>query len=240
MSGAVARVRGLFVEAGPRGAVAEPAATPRTVPGVAVLCAPHRARSVASGLGLALAHLLGAPCALAAAVGPAGRGSAFGCTPAAGRAAGHLRERDLPATATGRLVWLGDRRASHGEGEPGDGMQDAGALAAAASAELGRAASATGAPTALALGFARTAALDRVLAWHDAIVVVREPDVADVVLERALASLAGLGRPVGAMEPPARLSAALATSGLRAPAEALRAVAQFDLGRTLGEGGRDG
>jgi hypothetical protein len=98
------------------------------------------------------------------------------------------------------------------------------------SAELGRSAAFAGAPAANALPFARVAALDRVLAWHDAIVVVREPDAAAVVIERALVSLARLGRPVAAMAPPPRLTGALATAGVVAPAEAVRAVAELELG----------
>src|SRR5437764_568853 len=97
-------------------------------------------------------------------------------------------------------------------------------------AELGRSATFAGVPATLALPFARTDALDRVLAWHDAIVVVREPDAAPTVIERALASLAELGRPVAAIAPPRRLSGTLAAGGVVAPAEAVRAVAELELG----------
>lgn len=121
-------------------------------------------------------------------------------------------------------MWLADRRGPL----PADDRE---AHAAAVSAELARAAAAAGLPTAVSLPFARTAALDRVLAWHDAIVVVREPDASDAVIERALASLAALGCPVSVMAPPPRLAAALAVGGVRAPAEAVHAVAALGLGK---------
>jgi len=143
--------------------------------------------------------------------------------PSAHRTAAGLRERGLPAVAGGRLVRLADRRGPLAE-------DDFAVRAAAMSAELGRSAAAVRAPAAVAFPFARTPALDRVLAWHDAIVVVREPDASATVIERALESLAQLGRPVAAMTPPARLPGALAASGLRAPSEALTAVVQLALG----------
>ncbi len=156
-----------------------------------------------------------------------GETTPLGALPAARRAAARIRERGLPAMASGRLVWLADGRGS----VPVD---DRAARAAATSAELARAAGAAGLPAAVALPFARTAPLDRVIAWHDAILVVRELDASDAVIERALASLAALGRPVAAMAPPSRFAAALAASGVRAPAEAVHVVAALG----LGEGGR--
>jgi len=85
-------------------------------------------------------------------------------------------------------------------------------------------AGALGAPAAVAYPFARTDALDRVLAWHDAIVVVREPGAPAAVVDGALASIARLGRPTGVMELPSRTAAALAVGGLVAPAEAVAAL----------------
>jgi len=125
--------------------------------------------------------------------------------------------------ASGRLVWLADGRGALA-------TDDGAGRAAAMSAELGRSAAFIGAPAAIALPLARTAALDRVLAWHDAFVVVREPDAPATVIERALASLAELGRPVAAMAPPSRLPGMLAIEGVVAPAEAIRAVAELELG----------
>jgi hypothetical protein len=180
----------------------------------------------AAAIALAMARGLGAPCALAASLG-AGATSSLTWVPSAHRAAAALRERALPASACGRLVWLADRRGPL----PAD---DVAAGAAALSAELGRAATAVGLPGAVALPLARTAALDRVLAWHDAIVVVHDPDAADGVLERALASVAALGRPVAEMVPPRRVAGTLAVSGLAAPSEAAAAVAQ--LGTRTGRG----
>jgi hypothetical protein len=142
--------------------------------------------------------------------------------PAAHRAAARVREQGLPASASGRLVWVADGRGPRPAG-------DAAARAAAMSAELARAAAVVGVPAAIALPFARTAALDRILAWHDAIVVVREPDASAAVVARALASIAELGRPVAAMEPPARVPGALAAAGLRVAAEAARAVCDLEL-----------
>jgi hypothetical protein len=161
-------------------------------------------------------------CALAGVVGEATAGSIGGVS-SARRAAHSVHERGLPAAASGRLVWLSDRRGEFA----GD---DIAGRAAAMSAELGRSAAFAGAPAAIALPFVRVAALDRVLAWHDAIVVVREPGAAAVVIERALMSLAKLGRPVAAMAPPSRLTGTLATGGVVAPAEAVRAVAELELG----------
>ncbi len=210
------------------GAVVRTAAGGGRQPLVAVLCTPERSRVSASGIALALARGLRAPCGLAGAVG-GGQIVSTGALPAAHRAAVRMRERGLPATASGRLVWLADGRGPL----PAD---DRAARAAATSAELARAAAAAGMPAAVALPFARTAALDRVLAWHDAILVVREPDASEAVIERALASLAALGRPVAAMAPPTRVAAALAAGGVRAPAEAVHAVAALG----LGEGWRGG
>ncbi len=138
-----------------------------------------------------------------------------------------MREQGLPANVNGRLVWLLDRRGAL----PAD---DAAVRAAATSVELGRAAALVGVPAAVALPFARTAALDRVLAWHDAIVIVPESDTHAAVVARGLESLAELGRPVAAMAPPARLSGALAAAGLRVPMEAMRAVADLETARSGG------
>jgi len=197
-------------------------------PLVAVLCTSARAHAAAAAIALALARTTGAGCGLAAAVGLGG-GVSIGALPAACRAADRLRERGLPATASGRLVWLADRRA------PLAG-KDAAACAAAASVELARAAAEAGAPGALALPLVRTDALDRVLAWHDALVVVPEPAAAGALAERALASLAALGRPLGLVVPPARTAAALAVAGVRAPAEALHATAALGLGAGAARG----
>jgi hypothetical protein len=195
-----------------------PASRPPSQPLVAILCAESRARMIAAGVALALMRACGTRCALAAAVGEE-MGSAVGAMPAAHRAARGLRERGVDATASGRLAWVADARG------PLAANDDVAARAAACSAELGRAAIAVGAPAAVAFPLARTAALDRVLAWHDAIVVVREPQVAPGVVERALASLAELGRPVAAMAPPRRSFGALTAAGLLMPPEAKAAVA---------------
>jgi hypothetical protein len=202
--------------------VASGVGAPLPAPLVAILCTAPRGRVAASAIALALARAFRCSCALAGAVGADSSGS-LGGVPSAHRTARGARNRGLSAAATGRLVWLPDGRgALRGS--------DIAGRAAAMSAELGRAAAFAGAPAAIALPIARTAALDRVLAWHDAVVVVREPDAPAAVVERALVSLAELGRPVATMAPPLRLSGALAAGGAVAPAEAIRAVAELGLG----------
>lgn len=192
---------------------------------VAILCAPPRARAAASAVALALARATNGPCALAAAVG-VDAAAPFGGTVAARRAAASLRMSGRAAAARGRLVWLADRREVE--------TDDAAGRAAALSAELRRAATAAGgSPTAIALPFARSDALDRVLAWHDALVVVHEPGMPPALLDRALASLAALGRPVAAMAPPSRLAATFAAAGLAAATDATGAVAQLGLVREV-------
>jgi hypothetical protein len=197
------------------------AAARRARPLVAVLCAAARAEASACALALALAQLTGASCAVAAAAGGGAGNGAVGSLLAPRRAAERLRRVGLPATARGRLAWVADRR--------GDPDEDVAGHAAALSAELRRAASAVDSPAAIALPFPRTAALDRALAWHDALVVVPEGDVSQAMLERALGSLAALGRPVAAMAPSQRSAATLARLGLRAPDEARAAVARLEL-----------
>lgn len=204
-----------------RSAHGRPAAPGSSFPLVAVLCAAARSHAAAAGVALALARG-GAGCGIATVAGGGG-GAALVPSPATRRAAVRVRERGLAAIGTGRLVWLPDRRGSLIE-------DDAAAHAAAMGAELARAATTADAPGAVGLPLARTGALDRVLAWHDAIVVVGEPDAPEGIVEQAVASLAALGRPVVAMAPPARFAAALAVAGVRAPAEAVHAVATLGLG----------
>jgi hypothetical protein len=217
----LARVGGLFVETHPpRAIVVTP--DPVAPPTIAVLCATSRSRVAAAVVSLALARVLSRRCALTAALGTQTSGPGAGmAAPAARRAAQRLRERDVAASPSGRLVWLDDRRRGEVDGA------DAPAVAAAVSAELGRAALLTAAPAALAIPLARLEALDRVLGWHDGIVVMPEPDSVEPILERALASLALLGRPVALMPPPSRLDARVAMLGLRAPAAAIVAVGQL-------------
>jgi len=236
VSDAMARVGPLRRVGRPR---ADVSGTRPATPLVAVLCAPSHARTSASGVALALAGAgLRGP-ALASAVGSVPR-TAGGGAPAARRMAGRLRACGLPATAAGRLVWLAggriEQRGAAGDGigieagATGGGRADEAGVAAAAAVALGRAVAVVAAPAALALPFARTAALDRVLAWHDAIVVVREPDATDALWKQAMTSLARLGRPIASMAPPPRIGAALAAGGMLAPAEAVRAVAQLGFG----------
>jgi hypothetical protein len=190
-------------------------------PTVVVLCSATRARAAAAGVALALAGACGSACATVAGIGVPGVPPDAAALPAARRAAARLRADRLAAGASGRLVWLDD--------PAGDAVQDGAGLAGAASSALGRAVAVVGTPAVLAVPFARTAALDRVLGWHAGIVVVREPAVDDALVDRSLASLAALGRPVVELTPPARWPAALSVAGLRAPGCAAQAVAQLGL-----------
>lgn len=88
---------------------------------------------------------------------------------------------------------------------------------------------ATGAPGVLAIPLVRTDALDRVIAWHDGVVVICEPDATAAVAGRVAASLAALGRPIACAAPPSRRTAALAELGLRAPVVAVQAAEQLRL-----------
>jgi hypothetical protein len=127
------------------------------------------------------------------------------------------------------------RAGAHGGREPsagtrprvGDQSVDPADATAALGAELSRAAATVEAPLALAIPFARSEALDRVLGWHDAIVVVRPRDATVALLQLVLESVAALDRPVVAVAPPRHLAAAAATAGLHVPAFATAAVAQL-------------
>ncbi|MCW2954238.1 MAG: hypothetical protein JWQ48_3408, partial [Conexibacter sp.] len=160
--------------------------------------------------------------------GAAGAGriapAAVTVAPAARRAAARLRERGHEASARGRLVWVADRRAAHARGSRDE---DPAGSAGAACAELARAAASVGAPSVLALPLRRCAALDRVLAWHDGIVVVREPDATDGLTGLVTTSLAALGLPVALVDAPGRVAAAVAMLGLTAPPFAVAAVAEL-------------
>jgi hypothetical protein len=197
-------------------------------PTILVLCTAPRARVAAAVFAMALARTLGTPCGIAASAGVGGRLPGAGlATPAARRVAARLRARGQHATASGRLVWLPDRRVA----APREIVDaDLAGAAAAASADLGRAALAGGVPAVLALPHARTAALDRVIAWYDGIVVVREPDATAAVMNRVVESLSALGRPVVCVSSPPRHEAVLTLPGLRTSPAALSAVAQLGFG----------
>jgi hypothetical protein len=254
VSGAAIPAGGWFAGASSRAEVGQ---GPLELPRVAVLCAGPRGAAVAAAIAMALARACGRPCALAAAVG-AGDAASTTLVPSAARAAAHLRRRGHRAHARGRLVWLADRRTEPRDGgfavetrgvdgpvAPDPGVLGTGAVAAdpagavvadpagaaaALSTELSRAARAVEAPFALAIPFARSATLDRVLGWHDAVVVVRTPDATVALLQLVLASVAALDRPVVAVPVPGRLAATVATAGLHAPTFAAAAVAQLGIG----------
>lgn len=211
-----------------------------TVPTVAVLSDPRHGPVAAAAVALALADACRQRVGIAAVVG---RGSVtpFSLGAGARRSTAQLRERGYDAAPVGRLVWLADLRVSQrdrGDGERSEttvgrdpAAEDPVGAVAAASLELIGAARAVAAPAALAIPLARCAALDRVLGWHDAIVVVEDgrttlPELVQLIAE----SLTALDRPVAAMPLPTRLHAAPAAAGLRAPAPAAAAVASLGLG----------
>jgi hypothetical protein len=230
VSGAASFVRALFVEPRPRAQPASMGLPPATFPTVAILCAPGRVQPAAAAFALALAGVCGTGCAVGAAVGTGAAvvGPAL-LASSARRPAARLRERGHAAAAVGRLVWLGDGRGGvdgHAEADAGD----AAGHAAAMSAELGRAGAALRLPGAVAVPLARSAALDRVLAWHDAIVVVRESEGTAEIEQLIVDSLAALGRPVLAVPAPGRIASVAATTGLRAPAIATQALTALGIG----------
>lgn len=214
MSGVLARIVELFVEAD----VAPRVVATDRPPVVAVLCRERFARPAAAVVGLALAHASGEPCALVAHRGGAASGIAL---PAARRAAAELGRHGYDASAAGRLVWLASRAARLADHDDDVGGR------AAASVELARASALARLPAAIAICAVRSAPLDRVLAWHDAIVAIREPGSTDAVVERVTASLAELGRPVLVADVPSRRASSLATHGLAAPRSTLDALARL-------------
>ena len=201
-----------------------------SAPTVAVLCDPAHGAVAASAVALALADACGSRCALAASVGH-GAIAAVPAGPAVRRAAAALVGRGYDAAAVGRLVWLADLRVTRRRADDPRPLADdpVGAVAAAA-LEVAGASRALGAPAALAIPLARSDALDRVLGWHDAIVVVEDGRTTTAELaELVTTSLAQLGRPVAAMGLASRLRARLTVAGLGRPATAVRAVADLGL-----------
>ncbi|HST43003.1 MAG TPA: hypothetical protein VLK58_25990 [Conexibacter sp.] len=216
---ALGGLSGLFVEPAARAIVAQP---PIALPSVAVLSNGTGGAAVAAAISLALADHCGRPCALVATVGPAPPG-VVALSPAAARAAARLRRSGQAARARGRLIWLAGELPQDGDED------DPTAAAAGLSARVARAAAAIGAPSALALPLARSAALDRILAWHDGVVVVQEPGASAAIAELVLDSLAALGRPVTAVVAPSRVVAQVVTLGLHTPGFAAAAVERLGL-----------
>jgi hypothetical protein len=195
-------------------------------PIVAVLCDARTACAAAAAVALALARLGRRPIALAAAVGAGGPVPVLPASvPAARRAVARLHGRGERAVASGRLLWLGGRQPVWASAEA-----DAAGAAAAASAALGRATGVVRAPAALALPLVRTPALDRVLRWHDGIVIVQGDAADEAVLHHVRRSVAALDRRVAEMHGLPRHVASAALLGLVAPADAMRAVEGLGLG----------
>lgn len=190
---------------------------------VAVLCRPRHARACASAVALALARSSRRAVALVATVGSVPPPTGVGATPAARRVAKDLERAGVGARPTGRLVWLtadGDERGD-GAREPAG---EAPTMMAALATRVEQAVRALRLSAAFAVSAARTNEIDRTLRRCGALIVVRDPEMAEALLPPALESLRRLGPPVGVMEPPSRVGAALALAGAWAPPESVAAV----------------
>lgn len=177
---------------------------------VGVVGPPALAAAFGGALALRLAGAAGAPVALLASTRPAD-GPRASATAAAGRAAAALAERGQTARASGRLVRV---------------VLDTPAPDAA----FARAAAAVPGPAVLAVGDARTLALDAALLACDRILLVLTPDDQAPAAGMAQASLAALGPPVRTVEVrPGVLARTLAVAGLAA-VEPLRSAADAALG----------
>lgn len=199
MSGVLARVRSLFLEAPPAVSRELPhaVAAPPVVERMAVLGAPAGVMPTGAALALVAARAARARCALLAIWGAPTPGARLPARAGAARAAAALRSRGLEATAGGRLVYLE---------LPAEPIQAAAALA--------RAEAAARAPAVLVVAGPRTDELDRVLVEQDLLVVLGRDD--DAPTARLVAeSLAELGRPIVVCpSAPGRLAGALALVGL--------------------------
>lgn len=192
-----------------RPAAAERAASRRLLASAAPLAVVGPAGSaapVAAGLALALARDAGAACALVAGLGIPSGSRAPGRR-AANRAAATLVARELPATASGRLVLLSL--------DPPARPRD-----------FGRAAAAVDGPAVLLVAGSRTAEADVLLATQDAILLALPRDADSVLAELAQESLVALGPPVlRTGSPPSAITARLVLTGLAAPASLRAALA---------------
>jgi hypothetical protein len=178
VSGALTRLAGVFVEPA--------AATGGVAPSrVAVLGRADEARAIAAGVALSLD---GVPVVAGWRAGRAARAAA---TVGARRVAARLARRGFDAVARGRIAWAA--------------LPDAAEAAAGAARRLDGAL--VDEPMVLALGGARAAALEPLLADMEAVVVAAEPG-------SALARVAVAARPgVIALSPPAGLERWLALRG---------------------------
>ena len=199
MSELLARVCALFVSPAPRGAARPARAAP--VPSVALLCRPEDALPTGGALALALAREARTRRALVGVWRAGPRAAEPVRAPAlaeARRLVHALAAHSLEAEASGRLA----RLLLPDEPEP--------ALAAGA-----RAAAVAAAPTVLALAGPRDPVLDRLIAAQDLAVVAQRSDGNADMVRLALESLADLGVPVVACEPPAGACArTLAAAGV--------------------------
>ncbi len=195
MSAAAARIRAFFFESTPGESVTLTQA-PVLANRVAVLGRANSIEGAAAALALRSMSDLGARCALLARWQVRGRVWRLPPARGAARAAGVLRDRGLPAVASGRLVRL-----------------DLSAEAAAAASELARASAVIDGPAVLVVGSARDEAVDRVLLEHDELVLVGDEEV---LMDRLAAqSLAELGLPMRVVAPLTRWGF-LALAGLAA------------------------
>jgi hypothetical protein len=185
----------------------------RTPPGVAVLAAPADAQALGAALGLALASRDRAPAVvLCVWTGAPTAGLAWGAPalPAARRLARALAARGHDARATGRLAVV------RLPPEPD-----------AAAVQARRATAAAGsAPSVLALGGPRVAALDTLLAEQDLVVVAAPAGTDPALAKLALAGLRSSDARACVCEvPPARPARTVAAAGLTLLPSARRAIA---------------
>jgi hypothetical protein len=164
-----------------------------------VLGSPQDASPLAAALALGFRAADRAPAAVVASWGGGGRMRPSAATRATARLAARLTAHGLPAAPRGRLAWLTLA------GEPAE-----------AAAAVRRASALVDGPLVTALGGARPAELEALVAEHDLAVVASEP--ASPLARAAVARLAGQG--VTASSCPALRRAvprALALAGLAAP-----------------------
>jgi hypothetical protein len=204
----LARVCALFVmPAAPSPAVAARFAP---APSVALLCAPRDALPAGAALALALARASGSSRALVClwrARPPEAVAWRAPAPRASRQLVASLAAHGFDAQASGRLVRVT--------------LPEDAAPAAAAAARAGAVAAA---PVVVALAGPRTAALDRMLAAQDLVVVVRSPRGDAVLAELACESVAELGvRTVACKLSIGTRARVLAAAGIAAPA-ALRSA----------------
>jgi len=210
MSELLGRVRDFYLAPAAPAAHAARTLVLAPAPAAAVLGRPRDAHALAGALAVSLARAGGWPCAVVGLW----RGSeppaiATPARPAARRVAARLRDHDLEAQPSGRLVLCT---------LPQDAAQ------AVAAAE--RAAGSVRGPVVLALAGPRDEQTDVLLRVQDVIVLASRPGDDPELAAMARESLGALAAPVvGCQAAPGALARAIALAGLSAPASLRRALA---------------